>query len=71
MSESNPTKTELEDKRAATFDELRREIALGIKALDEGRSSVFDEATLARIQARGRQLLAERKREPRATGSLS
>lgn len=47
--------------RAQRLEELRREIALGIKDIEEGRYSVIDENTAERIMAEGRRRLAERR----------
>lgn len=52
--------------RAMRLDELRRDISLGIKDLDEGRSSTFDDITLDRIKANGRKMLADRSRQGNA-----
>lgn len=46
--------------RAIRFEELRKDIALGITDLDEGRSSPFDDVAVERIRANGRKMLAER-----------
>ena len=42
--------------RETSLEELRREIALGIKDMEEGRWSVIDENTAERIKAGGRKL---------------
>lgn len=47
--------------REQRLEELRREIALGIKDIEEGRYSVIDENTADRIMAEGRRRLAERQ----------
>jgi len=58
---------EQESVRGMRLEELRREIALGIKDLDEGRSSVFDESALREIEEMGRKKLADfRERQSRA-----
>ena len=54
-----------ERTREQRLEELRREIAIGIKAADEGRTSPFDEAAVERIIARGQELLAKGNRRER------
>jgi antitoxin ParD1/3/4 len=39
------------------MDEPRREIAIGIEEADQGLTSEFNQATVERIKARGRQKL--------------
>jgi antitoxin ParD1/3/4 len=46
--------------RAMRFEELRKEVGIGITAPDEGRSVVFDDAVVTRIEANGCKMLAER-----------
>lgn len=45
--------------RALRLQDLRDEIALGIKDLDEGRSVIFNEDTVRDIETEGRKRLAE------------
>ncbi len=45
--------------REQRLEELRREIALGIKAADEGQTSIFDESTLMEIEAIGLKRLSK------------
>lgn len=52
---------EVETLRAARLKELRREIASGLRDLDEGRSAVFDRKLSDAIKARGRKALAKRR----------
>lgn len=47
--------------REQRLEELRREIARGIKDADEGRTVPFDESLVERINANGRKKLAERR----------
>lgn len=52
--------------REQRLEELRREIALGIKDIEEGRYSVIDENTASEIETMGRKKLAEKMdRKPR------
>jgi len=41
-------------------ERLRTDVAAGLRDLDEGRTSPFDEAAVERIKQRGRQMLAKR-----------
>jgi len=47
--------------REQRLEELRREIARGIKDADEGRTELFDESLVERIKANGRKQMAERR----------
>ena len=58
----------LEDRdhvRQMRFEELRKEIAIGIEQLERGEYTTFDENTLddllEEVKTRGRQQLAERR----------
>jgi len=44
-----------------TLEELRRDINAGLRQIDEGKFSPFDEAAAERIKNRGRKKLAELK----------
>jgi hypothetical protein len=39
---------------------LRADIAAGLRDLEEGKTSLFDDAAVERIKQRGRQMLAKR-----------
>lgn len=47
--------------RELRLEELRREIARGIKDADEGRTVPFDESLVERIEANGRRQMDERR----------
>ena len=53
---------DVEHVRAARLKELRREIAVGLKDLDRGRSVAFDQALADDVKAKGRKALAGRRR---------
>jgi hypothetical protein len=53
------------EERAAVLisevqERLRVDIAAGLRDLDEGKTSPFDEVAVQRIKQRGRQMLAKR-----------
>lgn len=51
-----------DEVRAAKLQALRREIAAGLRGLDEGRSVAFDRDTLKAIKAKGRKKLSQPRR---------
>jgi antitoxin ParD1/3/4 len=48
-------------EREARLAQLRSDVDAGMKQLDEGKSSTFDESTAERIKRRGRAKLAATK----------
>lgn len=54
---------EQDDIRQYRLEQLRKEIAVGLKDLQEGRSRVLDETVLEGIKARGREGLARLKNQ--------
>jgi hypothetical protein len=65
MIENLPTaqREALEERSAVLIAEeherLRADIAAGLRDLDEGKTSPFDDAAVERIKQRGRQTLAK------------
>ena len=53
---------DVEQVRAARLKELRRDIAVGLKDLDHGRSVAFDRDLADAIKAKGRKTLARQRR---------
>jgi hypothetical protein len=51
-----------EHVRAARLKELRREIAVGLRQLDHGRSVAFDRDLADAIKAEGRKAFARQRR---------
>jgi len=51
---------DVEEIRAARLEELRKDIAAGLKDLDEGRSAPFDRKFVEALKAKGRKRLARR-----------
>jgi antitoxin ParD1/3/4 len=51
---------EQDDDQQLRLEELRREIAVGLKQLDEGQSTALDDEVLQGIKTRGRARLAQR-----------
>ena len=53
-----------EQQQHAQLEQLRREVEVGVRALDRGQSVPFDRKTLQAIKAEGRRRLAKRKKRP-------
>lgn len=53
---------EQEALREARLRQLQREVAAGIRALDRGDATAFDDTLLASVKAEGRQMLARKKK---------
>lgn len=47
-----------EEQRAGMLEDLRNELLIGIKQLDSGRSSTFDQQSLDTIKQNARKMLA-------------
>ncbi|MBW2708724.1 MAG: type II toxin-antitoxin system ParD family antitoxin [Deltaproteobacteria bacterium] len=47
-----------EEQRQAMVEDLRREILIGIRQLDSGRSVVFDQSVVEKIKGESRNRLA-------------
>ena len=56
---------EADQKRAAELEALRKEVALGVEDLEQGRFTDYDtaEAIAEDVKARGRKWLAERSKD--------
>lgn len=50
---------ERKNERDRKFEQLRKDIAIGIKHADEGRTVPFDDALVARVKREGRKKLAK------------
>lgn len=53
---------DVEQVRIARLEELRKDIAVGVKDLDRGRSVVFNQPLADDIKAKRRKALARRRR---------
>ena len=53
---------EQEALREARLRQVQRDVAAGIRALDSGDATAFDDALLASVKAEGRQMLARKKK---------
>ncbi len=53
---------DVEELRSARLKELRKDIAAGLKDLDQGRSVPIDRKTAESIKAKGRRALKRRRR---------
>lgn len=52
---------DVEEIRAARLNELRQEIAAGLRDLDEGRSAPFDRKLVEGLKVKGRKRLGSRR----------
>jgi hypothetical protein len=53
-----------------TLEKLQRDISAGLRQIDEGKSSPFDEAAVERIKNLGRKKLAKLKSQRGSNGRM-